>query len=129
MFALVVGSYSGRRWQGPTTQSSSWTGGVARHKRPGQADVFAPPRLLAPALLSPVPRKLAHASVCCEASQASRETGGARVAAVIENPIHNSPFTEPARHFVFDDDGITSEISEGRRRSTYFFPATRSASG
>ena len=38
----------------------------------------------------------------------------------IENPILNSPFAEPARHFKFDDDGITSENSEGRRRSTYF---------
>lgn len=41
---------------------------------------------------------------------------------VIDNPILNSPFEEPARHFRFDDDGITSEIAEGRRRSTYFIP-------
>ena len=41
---------------------------------------------------------------------------------VIDNPILNSPFAEPARHFRFDDDGITSEIAEGRRRSTYFIP-------
>ena len=41
---------------------------------------------------------------------------------VIENPILNSPFTEPARHFRFDEDGITSEVAEGRRRSTYFIP-------
>ena len=41
---------------------------------------------------------------------------------VIENPILNSPFTEPARHFKFDEDGITSEVAEGRRRSTYFIP-------
>jgi hypothetical protein len=33
---------------------------------------------------------------------------------VIDNPILNSPFTEPARHFRFDDDGITNEIAEGR---------------
>jgi type III restriction enzyme len=26
---------------------------------------------------------------------------------VIENPILNSPFDEPTRHFRFDDDGIT----------------------
>ena len=41
---------------------------------------------------------------------------------VIDNPILNSPFAEPARHFRFDDDGITSEIAEGRRRSTYLIP-------
>ncbi|HSW43583.1 MAG TPA: DEAD/DEAH box helicase family protein [Patescibacteria group bacterium] len=43
----------------------------------------------------------------------------------IENPILNSPFAEPARHFRFDEDGITSEIAEGRRRSTYFIPIAK----
>ncbi len=41
---------------------------------------------------------------------------------VIENPILNSPFREPARHFRFDDEGITSEVVPGRRRSSYFVP-------
>jgi type III restriction enzyme len=41
---------------------------------------------------------------------------------VIENPILNSPFIEPSRHFRFDEDGITSEIVDERRRSTYFIP-------
>jgi len=41
---------------------------------------------------------------------------------VIENPILNSPFVEPTLHFRFDDDGITNEIVEGRRRSSYFVP-------
>jgi len=41
---------------------------------------------------------------------------------VIENPILNSPFEEPNRHFQFDDDGITNEIAEGRRVSSYFIP-------
>jgi type III restriction enzyme len=40
----------------------------------------------------------------------------------IENPILNSPYRVPTRHFRFDDDGITSEIVEGRRLSTYFVP-------
>jgi len=31
---------------------------------------------------------------------------------VIDNPILNSPFSEPARYFRFDDDGITNEIAE-----------------
>jgi type III restriction enzyme len=41
---------------------------------------------------------------------------------VIENPILNSPFVEPTRHFRFDDDGITNDIVEGRRISSYFVP-------
>lgn len=41
---------------------------------------------------------------------------------VIENPVINSPFDEPRRHFVFADDGITDEISETRRVSSYFIP-------
>jgi type III restriction enzyme len=41
---------------------------------------------------------------------------------VIENPILNSPFEEPSRHFRFDDDGITDEVVDGRRRSSYFMP-------
>ncbi len=40
----------------------------------------------------------------------------------IDNPILNSPFREPGRHFRFDDDGITTEVAEGRRLSTYFVP-------
>ena len=39
---------------------------------------------------------------------------------VIENPIVNSPFEEPKRHFRFDDEGITSEIVEKRRTNQYF---------
>jgi len=34
---------------------------------------------------------------------------------VIENPIINSPFDEPTRHFRFTDEGITNEIVDGRR--------------
>jgi type III restriction enzyme len=40
----------------------------------------------------------------------------------IENPILNSPFDEPRRHYRFDDDGITDEIAECRRPSSYFIP-------
>ena len=43
----------------------------------------------------------------------------------IDNPILNSPYREPARHFRFDENGITNEIAEGRRRSTYFMPIAR----
>lgn len=44
---------------------------------------------------------------------------------IIENPILNSPFEEPSRHFKFTDDGITNEIVEGRRLSSYFIPIPR----
>jgi type III restriction enzyme len=41
---------------------------------------------------------------------------------VIENPILNSPYTEPRRHFHFSEEGITNEIVEERRTSSYFIP-------
>jgi type III restriction enzyme len=41
---------------------------------------------------------------------------------VIENPVINSPFEEPCRHFKFDDEGITNEIVPKRRVSAYFIP-------
>jgi type III restriction enzyme len=44
---------------------------------------------------------------------------------VIDNPIINSPYREPSRRFVFDRDGITGEVAEGRRRSACFVPAGR----
>lgn len=44
---------------------------------------------------------------------------------VIENPVLNSPFEEPKRHFRFTEDGITDEIIEERRISQYFVPIPR----
>ncbi len=44
---------------------------------------------------------------------------------VIENPIINSPFDEPTRHFRFSDEGITNHIEDGRRSSSYFVPIAR----
>jgi type III restriction enzyme len=41
---------------------------------------------------------------------------------IIDNPILNSPFREPTRHFKFDDQGITNEVMAERRRSGYFIP-------
>ena len=41
---------------------------------------------------------------------------------VIENPVINSPFEEPRRHFRFSDEGITNEIVASRRVSSYFIP-------
>src|SRR5574341_641738 len=44
---------------------------------------------------------------------------------VIENPVLNSPYGEPTRHFYFTDDGITDKIVEKRRLSSYFIPVPR----
>jgi len=41
---------------------------------------------------------------------------------IIENPILNSPYEEPARHFRFSDEGITDEIVDARPVSSYFMP-------
>src|SRR5215217_7606802 len=41
---------------------------------------------------------------------------------VIENPILNTPYDEPERHFRFDDEGITDDLVDGRRSSSYFMP-------
>ena len=42
---------------------------------------------------------------------------------VIANPIINSPFREPTRHWRFDaNDQITNVVDLGRRGSTYFMP-------
>lgn len=42
---------------------------------------------------------------------------------VIENPVINSPFEEPTRHFRFTDEGITNEIVEFRGESKKDKPA------
>ena len=39
------------------------------------------------------------------------------MADLIDNPVINSPFEEPLRHFRFTEEGITDEIVAGRRRS------------
>ena len=44
---------------------------------------------------------------------------------IIENPVINSPFQEPKRHFRFSDEGITNEIIESRRISAYFIPIAK----
>ena len=41
---------------------------------------------------------------------------------IIENPVINSPFSEPQHHFRFDEEGITNEIVDRRRQSAYFIP-------
>ncbi|MBF0405650.1 MAG: DEAD/DEAH box helicase family protein [Nitrospirae bacterium] len=44
---------------------------------------------------------------------------------VIDNPILNSPFKEPNRHFKFSEEGITNEVEAGRRKSSYFIPIAK----
>jgi type III restriction enzyme len=44
---------------------------------------------------------------------------------VISNPIINSPYRAPTRHFAFDNDGITDRVVERRRASSYFVPVPR----
>lgn len=41
------------------------------------------------------------------------------------NPILNSPFSEPKRHFESDEKGLTEEILENRRPSTFNIPIPR----
>jgi len=44
---------------------------------------------------------------------------------VIENPILNTPYEEPTRHFEFSDEGITDRIAHSRRISSYFIPIAK----
>lgn len=46
----------------------------------------------------------------------------------IHNPVINSPFAEPQRHYFFDDRGITDKIIPQRRPSSYFVPIAQSRS-
>jgi type III restriction enzyme len=41
---------------------------------------------------------------------------------VINNPVLNSPFAAPERHFRFVDSEITGDVDRGRRESGYFTP-------
>jgi len=44
---------------------------------------------------------------------------------IIENPVLNSPFVEPGRHFKFSEEGITNDIIDKRRISSYFIPIAK----
>jgi len=46
--------------------------------------------------------------------------------ALIDNPILNSPYDEPERHWRFGEGGITGDIVEDRRISSYFMPIAKS---
>jgi type III restriction enzyme len=45
-----------------------------------------------------------------------------------DNPILNSPFREPDRHWRLDEGGAFTQLIEpGRRRSEYFVPIARTS--
>ena len=44
---------------------------------------------------------------------------------VIDNPIIDSHYRAPVRYFAFDSDGITNQVVEGRRSSSFFVPVSR----
>jgi type III restriction enzyme len=46
-------------------------------------------------------------------------------ASSIDNPIINSPFAEPTRHFNVVDGQVSGEINEGRRPSEFFVPVAK----
>lgn len=41
------------------------------------------------------------------------------------SPILNSPYKEPSRHFKSDEKGVTDEILEVRRPSSFYIPVPR----
>jgi len=43
----------------------------------------------------------------------------------MQNPILNSPFAEPNRHFASDDRGLTDQVVEARRTSSSYIPTPR----
>jgi type III restriction enzyme len=110
---------------------------------PGEADVaHLPGRTVWPLLTAPFSRRLTarldpdleHLSVnrrsenpmpprkgAARTPDAAPERPGVKQI-VIENPILNSPFKEPRRHYKFDEDGITDQPVEARRPSSYFVP-------
>lgn len=43
----------------------------------------------------------------------------------INNPILNSPYFEPSRHFGADERGLTQEVVDSRRRSSFYIPVPK----
>ena len=46
----------------------------------------------------------------------------------MNSPILNSPYKEPARHFKSDERGLTEEVLECRRPSSFYIPVPRAKS-
>ncbi|MFE5670929.1 BPTD_3080 family restriction endonuclease [Agromyces sp. NPDC056523] len=47
----------------------------------------------------------------------------------LANPIINSPYDEPRKHFVLGDNGPTGEIADRRRPSEFFIPVPKAKKG
>lgn len=47
----------------------------------------------------------------------------------LANPIINSPYEEPRKHFVLGDNGPTGEIADRRRPSEFFIPVPKAKKG
>ena len=47
----------------------------------------------------------------------------------ISNPILNSPYEPPQRHFVIGPHGPTGQVAEGRRLSESFIPIAQARKG
>ena len=43
----------------------------------------------------------------------------------MKSPILNSPYLEPSRHFKSDEHGLTEEIIDSRRLSSFYIPVPR----
>lgn len=43
----------------------------------------------------------------------------------MKSPILNSPYQEPARHFKSDEKGVTDEVLESRRPSSFYIPVPK----
>jgi type III restriction enzyme len=56
---------------------------------------------------------------------AERGTAAVASPATIENPVINSPFVEPTRHFKVVDGQVAGDIEEGRRPSEFFVPVAK----
>src|SRR5437660_9004646 len=65
---------------------------------------------------------LGFTSMSEPSGSSSMEASSGPVSGIIENPVINPPYEEPRRHFVFDNEGITNQIADGRRPSTFFIP-------
>ena len=47
----------------------------------------------------------------------------------IDNPILNSPYKQPDRHYAIGPQGPTGEVKDGRRPSEFFVPIAVSKKG
>ena len=53
------------------------------------------------------------------------ETAATKEKKIMKSPILNNPYLEPARHFKSDERGLTDEVIEQRRPSSFLMPIPR----